>query len=131
MERPDLDGIEQRHFGGQHTNMAKQINFDLRRVITYARELEQGIQQNDSDSGELIETLRHLLQQWEQRVVCPQCGHRYSDRACGPTHAVVMNLVRPNNADSGRALMSDLSQSELKPDLRGQVIHNDSHEGNE
>ena len=36
---------------------------------------------------------RDLLQAWEPRVICPQCGQRYSCRACGPTHAVVSAIA--------------------------------------
>ncbi len=42
----------------------------------------------------LVDDLRSCLQAWEPRVRCPQCGQRYSDLACGPTHAVVAQLVR-------------------------------------
>lgn len=38
--------------------------------------------------------LRALCQVWEQRVNCPQCGQRYHQRACGPTHALVWHLVK-------------------------------------
>lgn len=38
--------------------------------------------------------LRHLLQAFEERVTCPQCGNRYTTSlACGPSHAVVARLV--------------------------------------
>jgi hypothetical protein len=43
-----------------------------------------------------LNSLRWLLQLWEQRVVCLQCGNRYSDRACGPTHAIIHAEVCPN-----------------------------------
>lgn len=52
------------------------------------------------EAAEMISRLRDLLQAWEPRVICPQCGQRYSDTACGPTHAVVMALVRPAEADA-------------------------------
>ena len=44
---------------------------------------------------ELLARLRDLLQAWEPRVNCPQCGRRYVREACGPTHASVLNLVYP------------------------------------
>lgn len=37
--------------------------------------------------------LRGLLQAFVPRVGCPQCGLRYSERACGPSHAVVWRLI--------------------------------------
>lgn len=37
--------------------------------------------------------LLELLRAWEPRVICPQCGSRYTARACGPTHAVVAGLL--------------------------------------
>lgn len=43
-----------------------------------------------------LDDLRSLLQAWEPRVVCPQCGQRYAARACGPSHALVWASVRPN-----------------------------------
>lgn len=46
------------------------------------------------------EQLRGLLIAWESRVVCPQCGQRYTERACGPTHAVVHALVHPSHFGS-------------------------------
>ena len=46
-----------------------------------------------SDAADLIGRLRSLLREWEPRVTCPQCGQRYRDRACGPTHAAVWALV--------------------------------------
>jgi len=36
---------------------------------------------------------RSLLEAWEPRVTCPQCGERYSATACGPTHALVHDAV--------------------------------------
>jgi hypothetical protein len=42
----------------------------------------------------LITDLRSLLQSWEPRVRCPQCGLRYSDLACGMTHASIMAMVK-------------------------------------
>lgn len=50
-------------------------------------------------ADETIGDLRHLLQQWEPRVVCSQCGQRYAERACGPTHAVVMAMVNGPSED--------------------------------
>jgi len=47
------------------------------------------------DAAELIRRLRSLLQEWEPRVTCPQCGQRYSAVSCGPTHAAVWALVHP------------------------------------
>ena len=52
------------------------------------------------EAAEVITALRDLLQAWAPRVRCPQCGERYSGRACGPTHAIVKNLVWPAG-DSG------------------------------
>lgn len=40
-----------------------------------------------------VDDLRHLLQTWEERVTCLQCGERYTKRACGPTHAVIRAMV--------------------------------------
>jgi hypothetical protein len=42
-----------------------------------------------AENAETISTLRSLLQAWEPRIRCPQCGQRYTDSACGPTHAIV------------------------------------------
>lgn len=42
----------------------------------------------------LIGDLRALLQSWEPRVLCPQCGLRYSDQACGATHAAIIAMVK-------------------------------------
>lgn len=40
------------------------------------------------------DALRDLVQSFEQRVVCPQCGNRYTTSlACGPSHALVARLV--------------------------------------
>ncbi len=36
-----------------------------------------------------IAALRALLQTWEPRLRCLQCGERYSDRSCGSEHAIV------------------------------------------
>jgi hypothetical protein len=35
-----------------------------------------------------IAALRALLQAWEPRLRCLQCGERYSERSCGPEHAI-------------------------------------------
>jgi len=32
---------------------------------------------------------RALLRTWEPRVICPQCGQRYSERVCGFAHAAI------------------------------------------
>lgn len=40
-----------------------------------------------------IDALEDLLRAWEPRIGCPQCGRRYRERACGPTHALVAALV--------------------------------------
>ena len=50
-------------------------------------------------AAEVVE-LRDLLQLWEPRVNCPQCGERYRHRACGPTHAVIHALVYPGEGDN-------------------------------
>lgn len=42
-----------------------------------------------------IDELRNLLQQWEPRVRCQQCGARYAHEACGPSHATIAAMVRP------------------------------------
>lgn len=42
---------------------------------------------------ETVAQMKFLLQVWEPRVICPQCGNRYTQPACGPTHAIVENLV--------------------------------------
>lgn len=47
-----------------------------------------------TEAAETIEGLRVLLQAWEPRVRCPQCGQRYSERACGPAHAIVWFRVK-------------------------------------
>jgi hypothetical protein len=47
-----------------------------------------------SEAAEMIESLRSLLQAWEPRVRCPQCGQRYSGSACGPAHAIAWHLVQ-------------------------------------
>jgi hypothetical protein len=47
-----------------------------------------------AEAAELVCSLRDLLQVWEPRVRCPQCGQRYAAWACGPTHASVAHLVR-------------------------------------
>lgn len=39
--------------------------------------------------AEEIGALRSLLQAWEPRVLCPQCGKQYSEWSCGPTHGIV------------------------------------------
>ena len=44
-------------------------------------------------SEELV-LLRTLVQSWEPRVRCPQCGQRYLARACGPDHALIMHAVQ-------------------------------------
>jgi hypothetical protein len=41
------------------------------------------------EAAETIGVLRSLLQAWEPRVRCPQCGNRYSEAPCGPAHAIV------------------------------------------
>jgi hypothetical protein len=40
-------------------------------------------------ASEEIAALRALLQAWEPRLRCLQCGERYSERSCGPEHAIV------------------------------------------
>ena len=40
-------------------------------------------------ASEEIAALRALLQTWEPRLRCLQCGERYSERSCGPEHAIV------------------------------------------
>jgi hypothetical protein len=52
------------------------------------------VRQALSETDEMIESLRSLLQAWEPRIRCPQCGQRYGERACGPTHAIVWHLVQ-------------------------------------
>jgi len=47
------------------------------------------------DAAETISALRVLLEAWEPHVRCAQCGERYRDRACGPTHATVTALIWP------------------------------------
>ena len=47
-----------------------------------------------AEAAEEIGILRHLLAEWEPRVRCPQCGCRYSERACGPTHAIIWHQVQ-------------------------------------
>ena len=39
-------------------------------------------------ASEEIAALRALLQAWELRLRCLQCGERYSERSCGPEHAI-------------------------------------------
>lgn len=34
-----------------------------------------------------------LLVAWETRVLCPQCGKRYTAVGCGPTHAIISARV--------------------------------------
>lgn len=46
-------------------------------------------------AAETIQSLRHLLQAWEPSVRCAQCGQRYSEQACGPTHAFIYSQVHP------------------------------------
>lgn len=52
------------------------------------------------EAAEVITALRDLLQAWAPRIRCPQCGQRYDEWSCGPTHAIVRNLVWPGG-DSG------------------------------
>lgn len=57
------------------------------------------LRQHIIDQSVTIVCLRSLLHEWERRVVCPQCGQRYQERACGPTHAEVFALVYPNEGE--------------------------------
>lgn len=52
------------------------------------------VKQRLAELAETIQRQRSLLQAWEPRVRCPQCGKRYSESACGPTHAIVSALVK-------------------------------------
>jgi len=52
-----------------------------------------------AETNDEIEALRGLLQAWEPRVICPQCGERYTTTACGPTHAIVHHLVYPEGGE--------------------------------
>jgi hypothetical protein len=61
-------------------------------TIDEANEMEERLASGDKMTLEL----RGLLQAWEPRVSCPQCGQRYTKTACGPTHAIVANLVFPS-----------------------------------
>lgn len=45
------------------------------------------------ESREREQQLLNLTRVWEQRVVCPQCGMRYQEVACGPSHASVWALL--------------------------------------
>ena len=58
-----------------------------------------------AEATEKIEALRSLLEAWEPRVVCPQCGQRYSEQACGPTHAIVWSHVHGPDAPSDEELI--------------------------
>lgn len=49
-----------------------------------------------AQAAETIARLRDLLEAWEPRVRCPQCGSRYSDSPCGPTHTAVFALIWPS-----------------------------------
>lgn len=40
-----------------------------------------------------VDTLRTILRAWSDRVVCEQCGFVFSQRACGPTHALIANAI--------------------------------------
>lgn len=40
-----------------------------------------------------INALRALLLAWEPRLRCLQCGERYSERSCGPEHAIVRSRL--------------------------------------
>jgi hypothetical protein len=51
------------------------------------------------EAAKMITALRGLLQEWEPRVRCLQCGRRYHDEACGPTHAIVWHLVKGEGGD--------------------------------
>lgn len=46
-----------------------------------------------ADAAGLIQRQRALLQAWEPRVRCPQCGGKYTDSPCGPSHAEIAALV--------------------------------------
>ena len=72
------------------------------------------VQRALAEAAEKIEALQSLLQQWEPRVLCPQCGQRYSERACGPTHAIVWFHVHgpevpapPSDEDCIREAMAE------------------------
>jgi hypothetical protein len=57
--------------------------------ITGLPQVEQAL----NDAGTLINDLRSLLQAWEPRVRCPQCGQRYSGQACGTAHAAIIAMI--------------------------------------
>jgi hypothetical protein len=48
-----------------------------------------------AEADQTIATLRAILKAWEPRVLCGQCGQRYSELPCGPTHAIVKAQVCP------------------------------------
>lgn len=60
--------------------------------------LESGDHQNLLDEAiDLSDTLREVLRAWHERcgITCLQCGQRYDASGCGPTHAIVANLLWP------------------------------------
>lgn len=48
---------------------------------------------------EALRDVHALAMMWEHRVSCLQCGLRYSRRACGPSHALVANMVKADWPD--------------------------------
>lgn len=65
---------------------------DMPQVKTLVKQLENE-----------VDDLRHLLQEFEPRVRCRQCGERYSHRACGPSHAIAAALIKgsPRGSSDG------------------------------
>lgn len=51
-----------------------------------------------------------LVEAWSERVNCLQCGVRYKERACGPTHAVVTARIDA----AKRILHGESAQPEAK-----------------
>lgn len=51
------------------------------------------------------DVLLELLQAWEPRVKCLQCGQRYSKPPCGPTHASVAALITLEYDQSAEQLL--------------------------
>ena len=83
------------HPGIQHGFEAERVEPAALDLDFLERFVEKGFIVNDRDVLALIaeareaRRLRDLLQAWEPRVTCPQCGQRYAERACGPTHALL------------------------------------------
>jgi hypothetical protein len=73
------------------------MQIDLGRLPQELKEpaMEAGQRPSPAAPGEMVTALRDLLQAWSPRAICPQCGQHYDEWSCGPTHAIVKNLVWP------------------------------------